>query len=512
MSYILAIEPDPRQAAALKNVARERVGAELTLVETNVAAIASINRRLPDLILVTTLFSPREEEELIAHLRTLEGAEHLQTLTIPLLATDDDDKPRRGLFRFGKKKNQPETRRCDPAVFAEQINGYLKTAADLRATAEAQRQFASVRGAAPPAPAEKASVAREVTSDEIIYNRVVDEPVISDTSVSDASLYQSMFADQPVVKQAAPEPATTAEASVAYDTLYEPLLAEARPPASDSSSTEQPLAEEPTFAEATADKPTFGEATADKPSAPRPPMFSFSAETLGELLERESKIQSPARGSLGEGGQLARPRRVSLTDLPRPSLRSLIDAELSRTAESSPAVDSSDSSDSPHSVEPTPSFEAPPAFEPSYAAGPLQEREPISTLEPSPYFEFASSVEEPVANVESAEALESDALHEIERVFDSLPEPAIELDPEPEPVVEPVILAPPPPPVRLVQRLPPLAMWARIQRPEPAKPRAKDPAATPVDTVDVLHGLRVPAHVLLISYPQGCRIRRVRSA
>jgi hypothetical protein len=469
VSYILAIEPDPRQAAALKNVARERVGAELTLVETNVAAIASIKQRLPDLILVTTLFSPREEEELISHLRSLEGAEHLQTLTIPLLATElEDDKPKRGLFRFGKKKKkaQPETRGCDPAVFAEQINGYLKTAADLRATAEAQREFASVHGAPAPAPAEEASVDRGATPDEVIYDTVAAQPVASDTSVAESSLYQSMFADQPVVQQAAPEPATTTEASVAYDTLYEPLLVEAR--------------EEPTIAEATADE------TADKPAAPRPPLFSFTAETLGELLERESKIQSPDRRSLGE--------RASLTDLPRPSLRSLIDAELSRTAESSPSIDSSDSSDPSPSIEPTPSFETPAAFEPSYSAEPLQEQE------------------EPVAIVESTEAVEFAAVEESARVFESYPEPVIELDPEPEPVVEPVMLAPPSPPVRLVQRLPPLAMWARIQMPEPEKPKSKETSATPVDTHDVLHGLRVPAHVLLISYPQGCRIRRVRSA
>jgi hypothetical protein len=187
---------------------------------------------------------------------------------------------------------------------------------------------------------------------------------------------------------------------------------------------------------------------------------------------------------------------------------------MSRSAESSPSVDSSESSDSSPSIEPTPSYGAPAAFEPSYAAEPSQEQEPepISAVEPSPYFEFASSADEPVATVESTEAVEASALHEIESVFDSLPEPAIELDPEPEPVFEPVILAaPPPPPVRLVQRLPPLAMWARIQMPEPARPTAKETSATPVDTHDVLHGLRVPAHVLLISYPQGCRIRKVRS-
>jgi hypothetical protein len=192
----------------------------------------------------------------------------------------------------------------------------------------------------------------------------------------------------------------------------------------------------------------------------------------------------------------------------------LIEAELSRTAESSPSIDSSEPSESSPSIEPTPSYEGPGAFEPSYAAEPLQEqeREPISAVEPSPYFEFGSNVDEPAAIVETTEAVETSALHEIESVFDSLPDPAIEPEPEPEPVFEPVIFAAPPPPVRLVQRLPPLAMWARIQMPEPDRPKLKESSAAPVDAHDVLHGLRVPAHVLLISYPQGCRIRKVRCA
>jgi hypothetical protein len=460
--------------------------------------MASIKQRLPDLILVTTLFSPREEEELIALLRSLEGTEHLQTLTIPLLATDsDDDKPKRGLFRFGKKKKKalPETRGCDPAVFAEQINGYLKTAADLRANAEAQRAFASVHGTPAPAPArEPIAAPQAVASDEIIYDTVVREPVMSEPSVTDNSLYQSMFADQRFVEQAAPSAATTAETSPAYDSLYEPILADVKPSvfaeaAPDKSAPAEATMEKP-FAEAAMNESTITEAAVDPPAAPRPPMFSFSAATLGELLERESKIQ---------GGPLAKPRRASLTDLPRPSLRSLIDAELSRTSESSPLIDS-----------PEPSHVAEPVQEPA------QEQEPVPPVEPSPHFELASSVEAPAAAVEPTEVadavLETPPLHEIERVFDSLSEPSIELDPEPEPIVEPVIFAAPPPALRLVQRLPPLAMWARIQMPEPVKPKAKEsPASTPVDTHDVLHGLRVPAHVLLISYPQGCRIQRVRS-
>ena len=86
MSLVLALEPDPKQAAVLKQVVRDRVGAEFVLADSKDAALAAIAERVPDLILVTALLSPRDESELTDRLRDLEGAEHLQTLTIPLLA------------------------------------------------------------------------------------------------------------------------------------------------------------------------------------------------------------------------------------------------------------------------------------------------------------------------------------------------------------------------------------------------------------------------------------------
>ncbi|MGH9329336.1 MAG: hypothetical protein ACRD09_02740 [Vicinamibacterales bacterium] len=145
MLYILAIESDPRQAAALARVVKDRVGAKLTLVDSKDGAIASINKRVPDLILVSVLFSPRQEEELVAHLRTLEGADHLQTLTLPLLAAPEDweGRTKRGLFGFRKKTDEGEMQGCDPYVFAEQIAVYLKTAAELKANAEAARLHAA---------------------------------------------------------------------------------------------------------------------------------------------------------------------------------------------------------------------------------------------------------------------------------------------------------------------------------------------------------------------------------
>jgi CheY-like chemotaxis protein len=86
VTLVLAHEPDPRQAAVVKQVVRDCVGADFVLADSKDAALAAITERVPDLILVTALLSPRDESDLTDYLRDLEGADHLQTLTIPLLA------------------------------------------------------------------------------------------------------------------------------------------------------------------------------------------------------------------------------------------------------------------------------------------------------------------------------------------------------------------------------------------------------------------------------------------
>src|SRR5688500_20216819 len=75
VALVLAIEPDIRQGTILKRIVRELVGADLVLVESRDAAIAAIDRQIPDVILVTALLSPRDEDELVSHLRALDGAE-----------------------------------------------------------------------------------------------------------------------------------------------------------------------------------------------------------------------------------------------------------------------------------------------------------------------------------------------------------------------------------------------------------------------------------------------------
>jgi len=137
VALVLAIEPDHRQATTLKRVVRESVKADLVLVESRDAAITALDAQIPDVILVTALLSPRDEEELVTHLRALEGAEHLQTYTIPQLAgsrVEDDSRSTQGglLGKFRRKKEAEPMSGCDPDLFAEEIRTFIARAAQMK--------------------------------------------------------------------------------------------------------------------------------------------------------------------------------------------------------------------------------------------------------------------------------------------------------------------------------------------------------------------------------------------
>src|ERR1700730_10524114 len=129
MSVVLAIEPDSSQAEALRKAVRGRADVELVLVSNTAAAIRALERSVPDLILVSAVLSPRDEDALFAHLRSLDGSSHIQTLTIPQLRRGKESaKKNASIGRFRKKAAAPGPAGCDPAVFAEQISGYLARA------------------------------------------------------------------------------------------------------------------------------------------------------------------------------------------------------------------------------------------------------------------------------------------------------------------------------------------------------------------------------------------------
>ena len=134
---VLAIEPDLRQAAIVKRIVREKVLADVTVVDSRDAALEAMRTTVPDVLLLSALLSPRDEDELFAHLRTLEHAEHLQTHTIPQLASangHDGEKPSKGLLAaFRRRKGTGSAPAgCDPEIFADEVRTYLQRASEKK--------------------------------------------------------------------------------------------------------------------------------------------------------------------------------------------------------------------------------------------------------------------------------------------------------------------------------------------------------------------------------------------
>lgn len=133
-SYALAVEPDASQAAILVRMLGARIGGTLKVVGSTEEAFAELQRRLPDLILVSPLLAPPDEEEIMARLAARGGdASHVQLLSIPRIR--DEEQPSEKKRRFGwqsQKDSSSVGEGCDPVAFANEVADYLAQAATLR--------------------------------------------------------------------------------------------------------------------------------------------------------------------------------------------------------------------------------------------------------------------------------------------------------------------------------------------------------------------------------------------
>ena len=142
MPLVLAIEPDARQGAVLQRIVHDHVHAELLLVDSPDAAVASLATHIPDVILVSMLLAPADEEDLIERLRSLDGGRHIQTYTIPQFASTpgdlEDDASGRFLGKLRKKKGRAvaHTPGCDPDLFATEVVTFLSRAQELKEQSE----------------------------------------------------------------------------------------------------------------------------------------------------------------------------------------------------------------------------------------------------------------------------------------------------------------------------------------------------------------------------------------
>ena len=133
-SYALAIEPDASQARVLEQILAGRIGATLRVVRSTDAAFAALAESVPDVILMSPLLAPQDEEQIVAHLGTLGvDASHVQLLSIPRF--DDSFAPIQKKRRFGWQAQKPlsiASGGCDPDAFAHEVAEYLAQASNLR--------------------------------------------------------------------------------------------------------------------------------------------------------------------------------------------------------------------------------------------------------------------------------------------------------------------------------------------------------------------------------------------
>ncbi len=194
MPLILAIEPDGRQASALASLARHPLDAEIVVADSAERSLEALGARVPDLILTSALLSPQDESTLAEWLRRLDAAAaHVQTLTIPVLATSTRRARASGgvLKRLRRSRtNHAAPDACDPALFAEQIAQYLERAEQERAAAaEQNRNAANVEDpppAAPDAPAPQEPIAPAV------FERVATLPEPAAEPIDDPGLHALM--------------------------------------------------------------------------------------------------------------------------------------------------------------------------------------------------------------------------------------------------------------------------------------------------------------------------------
>src|SRR6187431_1620855 len=124
---ILAIEQDRRQASKIAAIARN-LEAELIVTESAQEALATFEKRVPDLILTPHFLSPRDEITLDDRLRQLDAAgTKVQTLVTPMLASASRKPAKTGLLTRLRKtpRSAAAPDGCDPSVFAAQITEYL---------------------------------------------------------------------------------------------------------------------------------------------------------------------------------------------------------------------------------------------------------------------------------------------------------------------------------------------------------------------------------------------------
>src|SRR5262245_6132371 len=139
MAFILAIQPDAAQAAALQRSLRRLANVKVAIVDSKEAALRAIDIQVPDLILLDALMPPHEEEYISACLGMLPNAGHVQTITIPYFDTSSSPDRAQSQGLWNRRSNPAVLAGCDPKLFASDVFQYLSCARTIRAELDGRR-------------------------------------------------------------------------------------------------------------------------------------------------------------------------------------------------------------------------------------------------------------------------------------------------------------------------------------------------------------------------------------
>jgi PEGA domain len=91
VALVLAIDPQNKHGRALSRLKRELARHEVVIAGSSDEALDVIDQSVPDLVIFPLLLSPGDEEALTSRLRGLSGTDQVQTLTVPLLASESSE-------------------------------------------------------------------------------------------------------------------------------------------------------------------------------------------------------------------------------------------------------------------------------------------------------------------------------------------------------------------------------------------------------------------------------------
>jgi hypothetical protein len=443
--------------------------ADVVVVDSRDAALDAIRSSIPDVLLLSALLSPRDEDEFNAH--------HLQTHTIPQLASalaPGEKRSGGGLFSSFRKKKDPEpvvVGGCDPDLFAEEIRTYLQRAETKK------RELQDSNGMAPDmrlGPMSERSTMPQVAESE-------PEPAGASSSWDDPFAWKPSGTS---TRAAAPAPAPAAEPAVpAFDSIFKPE-AEAEPLAD--------LSFEP--AAAAKDEPLIFPPAAEPPVSRDEPLVKRAAEEpIGEpitaFVDGQPVVMVKGEPSLliSQPYSVMKPVADVADAAVEPSPEPEAEAEplLAAPHRRHELIDTGDAENLPEitlvedPVETAEPLVAAPYASPATLADTAGET--LINLDAEPY---EASIEEPYSHGRSEDVPDDSGFGEWKLALDESPS-----------IVDGAAG---------INRLGPLATWARTE------PRRTESPSSGDDLRMMLGGLAVPAAVAGVRYPRGVRIRRVR--